>query len=106
MLVHRATRAAGATGPPRDPARGGGGVRHRGGADRGAGRQGTYTRGGATEGLGDKIRTPGEGRRGRGIRYVYPGRGEEAMSDTGEEPTTEGLGNKVRTPWERGRGRV
>ena len=50
MLVHRATRAVGATGPPRDPARGGGRVRHRGGADhRGAGGQGTYT--------------PGEGRR-------------------------------------------
>ena len=75
MLVHRATRAPGATGPSRDPARGGGRVRHRGGADRGAGGQGTYTRGG--EGTQPK---------------------EEAVSDTGE--TAEGPGDKVRTPRE------
>ena len=134
MLVHRATRTTGATGPPRDPARGGGRVRHRGGADRGtgvqgthtwkrgggAGRQGMYTRGEGpiTEGPGHKVRTPGGGAdRGAGGQGTYTrGRGGKARAQSTYtrgrgggrvryRGGDRGAGDKVRTPGEGRNGR-
>ena len=67
--------------------------------------QGMYTRGRELSPRRRLCLTLGRGwlPRGRGTRYVHPGKGgylaqEEAISDTGEGPTTEGPGNKVRTP--------
>ena len=91
-----------------DPARGGGRVRHWGGANhRGAGHQGTYTLG---EGRRPCLKLErGRQPRGHWTRYVHPGEGtqpqEEAVSDTGEGLTTEGPGDKVCTPGEGRRGR-
>ena len=106
MLVHRATRAAGATGPPRDPARGRGRVRHRGRTYRGARGQGMYTRGGeGTQPAEEAVSDTGEGpTEGPGEKVCTPRGGEEtqaeeeAVSNPGEEPTAEGPGDKVCTP--------